>query len=563
MLKASHIPQYKDLALLLTRYGRKDFVLNLGTTDLTAESPADKPLEADVKARALAFVAALKALGPTYVKFGQILSTRGDIVPREYIEALEELQDSVEPFPYDEVEAIVETELGFRISKGFAEFEKEPIAAASLSQVHRAVMRDGREVAVKVQRPNIRETMVTDLQVFGEIAEFLEAHTTVGKKLDLVRAVEQGGRMLLAELNFRLEARNVDTFKKNLAEFEELHIPTVVHAYTTDRVLTAEFIRGSKVSRITPLMMTEQDYSRFAPVLMRAYLKQICVDGLWHSDPHPGNLFVSGDKLVLLDFGMVSRMSREMQDSIVKLLLAMTENRGREAAEVCLELGTTGEKFVRETFVRDVSDVITHFWDADYRQVNTGQLMFQLITIANNNDVRLPGEMAILAKTLLHLDSVARTLDPNFDPPSAIRDYAEQLIGYKVAQKFHPRNLYAPLLEMNELLIELPRRSREILHQAATGRSTLNIKLSQADDLLNGIHKVANRITAGIVVAALLISASLMMRVPSSVMLFGYPAISVVGYIIAVLVALATIASSLVNDHRDRVKTRRKIEMGQ
>jgi predicted unusual protein kinase regulating ubiquinone biosynthesis (AarF/ABC1/UbiB family) len=563
MLKASHIPQYKDLALLLTRYGRKDFVLNLGTTDLTTDSPADKPLEADVKARALAFVAALKALGPTYVKFGQILSTRGDIVPREYIEALEELQDSVEPFPYDEVEAIVETELGFRISKGFAEFEKEPIAAASLSQVHRAVMRDGREVAVKVQRPNIRETMVTDLQVFREIAEFLEAHTAVGKKLDLVRAVEQGGRMLLAELNFRLEARNVDTFKKNLAEFEELHIPTVVHAYTTDRVLTAEFIRGSKVSRITPLMMTEQDYSRFAPVLMRAYLKQICVDGLWHSDPHPGNLFVSGDKLVLLDFGMVSRMSREMQDSIVKLLLAMTENRGREAAEVCLELGTTGEKFVRETFVRDVSDVITHFWDADYRQVNTGQLMFQLITIANNNDVRLPGEMAILAKTLLHLDSVARTLDPNFDPPSAIRDYAEQLIGYKVAQKFHPRNLYAPLLEMNELLIELPRRSREILHQAATGRSTLNIKLSQADDLLNGIHKVANRITAGIVVAALLISASLMMRVPSSVMLFGYPAISVVGYIIAVLVALATIASSLVNDHRDRVKTRRKIEMGQ
>ena len=562
MLRASHIPQYRDLALLLTRYGRKDFVLTLDATDAATavESSPDKPLEADVEARARAFVEALKALGPTYVKFGQVLSTRGDIVPREYINALEELQDSVEPFGYDEVEAIVETELGFRISKGFAEFESEPIAAASLSQVHRAVMRDGREVAVKVQRPGIRDTILTDLEVFREIADFLEAHTAIGKKLDICRAVEQGGRMLLAELNFRLEARNVETFRKNLAEFDDLYIPAVVHDYTTERVLTAEFIRGNKVSRITPLMMTEHDYARFAPVLMRAYLKQVCVDGVWHSDPHPGNLFVSGDKLVLLDFGMVSRASREMQDSMVKLLLALTEARGREAAEVCLEIGTTGEKFVRDRFVRDVTDVVTLFWDADYRQVNTGQLMFSLISIANNNDVRLPGEMAILAKTLLHLDSVTRKLDPDFDPPSAIRDYAEQLITYKVAQKFHPRNLYAPLLEMNELLIELPRRSREIINQAATGRATVNVKLSQADDLLNGIHKVANRITAGIVVAALLIASSLMMRVPSNYTLFGYPVLSAIGYIIAVIVALAVVISSIVNDHRDRVRAKRKLE---
>jgi ubiquinone biosynthesis protein len=420
MLKAAHLGKYRALAVLLTRYGLKDFYIQTETPLHAAleETAEEKPLEPDVAARAAAFVAALKDMGPTYVKFGQVLSTRHDIVPREYLEALEALQNEVEPFPYEEVVRIVESELGTKITNAFDTFDTSPIAAASLAQVHRATMRDGRDVAVKVQRPDIRGTIEEDLQVFAEIAQFLEQHTAVGKKLDLARAVEQGGRMLMGELDFRMEARNIETFRRNLAEFEEIYVPYVIHDFTTQRMLTAEFVRGKKVSKLTPLALIDHDYSALAGSLTRAYLKQVCVDGIWHSDPHPGNVFVHEGRLILLDFGMVSRIGVDLQDEIIKLLLAVTENRGREAAEVCLEIGIPGETFSRDKFIRDITDLVTMYYDADIRQANTGRIIFAMLNVANSNDLKLPGELAMLGKTLLHLDGITRKLDPEFSPDS-------------------------------------------------------------------------------------------------------------------------------------------------
>lgn len=560
MLKAAHIGKYRDLALLLTRYGLKDFYLQPDAQVMTpgeAEGE-DKPLEPDVAARAAAFVAALKAMGPTYVKFGQVLSTRHDIVPREYIEALEELQNEVEPFAFEQVKEIVESELNVKISRAFSAFDETPIAAGSLAQVHRAAMLDGRDVAVKVQRPDIRATIEDDLQVFAEIASFLEQHTAIGKKLDMMRAVEQGGRMLLGELDFRQEARNIDLFRRNLSEFEDIYVPYVIHDFTTARVLTAEFVRGKKVSKLTPLALIDHDYSVLAATVTRAYLKQVCVDGIWHSDPHPGNVFVHEGKLILLDFGMISRIGTDLQDEIIKLLLSITENRGRDAAEVCISIGTLGEKFIRDKFVRDISDLVTTYYDADLRRTNTGRIIFALINVANGNDLRLPGELALLAKTLLHLDGITRKLDPDFSPPDAIRDYAQSLITQKIAQKFHPRNLYSPLLDFNELIIELPRRTREILDQAATGKATVNLKFAQMDDLLSGMHKIANRIAIGAIVAALIIASALMMRVDTSATIFGYPALAMLGYLAASAIGFYMAISGLLKDRRDKEKARLK-----
>lgn len=561
MLRAAHFGKYKQLALLMTRYGRRDFYLDVdrNETILESELPEEKPLEPDVQARAAAFVAELKEMGPTYVKFGQVLSTRHDLVPREYIEALEELQNEIDPFPFEQVREIVESELQVKISKAFDTFDETPLAAASLAQVHRATLRDGRHVVVKVQRPNIRTTIEDDLQVFTEIAAFLEQHTAVGKKLDLSRAVDQGFRMMLSELDFRLEARNTDLFRRNLAEFDDLYIPKIIHDYTTERVLTAEFIQGRKVSKLTPLAHVDHDYSHLADTITRAYLKQVCVDGIWHSDPHPGNVFVHEGQLILLDFGMVSRIGRDLQDQIIKLLLAITENRGRDAAEVCVDIGTAGDKFVRDNFVRDITDIVTRFYDADLRRANTGQIMFSVINAANANALKLPGEMALLAKTLLHIDGVTKRLDPDFSPTDSIRDYSEQLITQKIAQKFHPRNLYAPLLDFNELLIELPRRSRDVLDQAATGRLQLNVKFPQIDDILNGFQKVANRLTIGLVMAALIISSSMLLRIPTRLQIFGYPALPILGYLFASALGFYVVLTALIQDRRDREKARQKL----
>jgi predicted unusual protein kinase regulating ubiquinone biosynthesis (AarF/ABC1/UbiB family) len=562
MLKARDIGAYRDLLLLFTRYGRKDFRLSMKPEDLLAAEEPSGEIEPDVKKRAEAFANRLKEMGPTYVKFGQILSTRPDIVPPEYIAALESLQDQVEPFSFAEVETIVQEELGVRLSKAFETFESKPLAAASLGQVHRAALRDGREVVVKVQRPNVREQVRHDMEVFTDIAGTLEQHSDIARKLNLLGAVEQAKLTLNNEMDYLQEARNTELLRRNLAQFPEIYIPAVIHDMTTSRVLTSELVRGRKVSKLTPLQIIDHDYADLASVLTRAYLKQICVDGFWHSDPHPGNVFIREEEgqaqIVLLDFGMTSRISREFQDEIIKLLLAVASNRGAEVADACIRVSEVMDKFDAVKFVHEISVIVANFHDVDVSRVNVGQLLFNLISVANGNDLKVPAEMAMLAKTLLHLDGVTKRLDPDYDPQTVIREYAEKLMTQKLAQKFEPRNFYPALLDLNQLILDLPHRMREILDIIPAGKLTFAIKLLQAEEFLAGIHKIANRITVGVVIAALLIASSLMMRVPTGSRIGGYPTIAIVGYLIAAVAAVYLIISTLIQDKKDREKAKQK-----
>jgi ubiquinone biosynthesis protein len=555
MLKTRNIGAYRDLLVLFTRYGRRDFRLSLSPDEmLVVDDSANAPVEPDVKARAEAFANALKAMGPTYVKFGQVLSTRPDIVPPEYIVALESLQDSIDPFSFAEVEKIVEEELGVRISKAFEHFESTPLAAASLGQVHRATLRDGRDVVVKVQRPNVREQVRKDLEVFTDIAETLEQHTDLGRKMNLVGAIEQARMTLLNELNYEQEARNTEILRKNLAQFPLIEMPIVIHDLSTQRVLTTELVRGRKVSKLTALSIIENDYGELAKEITRAYLKQICVDGFWHSDPHPGNVFIreseDGPRVVLLDFGMVSRISHEFQDEIIKLLLAIASNRGVEVADSCVRLCEVQEKFEPTKFIREISTIVANYHDVDVKQVNVGQLIFNVIAIANNNELKAPPELAMLAKTLLHLDGITKRLDPDYDPQTVIREYGEQLIAQKLAQKFNPRNFYPALLDLNQLVLDLPHRMREITDMTAANKLAFGIKLLQAEEFLAGMHKIANRITVGLVIAALLVSSSLMMRV--------VPGLAMAGYLLASAAAFYLIISTLSRDRKDQERAKLK-----
>ncbi len=297
-LKPERIKRYKDVVALLIKYGRSDLVQQ-ANLDI-APSERERALAPTAEPKAEELAADLEKLGPTFIKLGQLLSTRGDLLPEPYLEALARLQDNVEPFSPAEVEQIVESELGGRISKLFAEFERDRTAAASLAQVHRARMRDGRAVVVKVQRPGVREIIVEDLEALEEIAEFIDAHTEIGKRYEFSNMLEDLRASLLRELDFKREANNLTRLRTSLREFEHIVIPEPIDDFTTSRVLTMEYIPGKKITALSPLRLMELDGPALSEEIFRAYLKQILVEGFFHADPHPGNVFVTDDNRLAL-----------------------------------------------------------------------------------------------------------------------------------------------------------------------------------------------------------------------------------------------------------------------
>src|SRR5688572_3008784 len=290
ILAPRYLPRLAATVGLFTRYGLGDFADRSGLRALVEEDEGSSNGTSPEKARA--FRKRLVELGPAYIKLGQVLSTRPDLLPESYVHELEKLQDDVPPIAYAEAEEVVESQLGGRMSKLFESFEREPLGTASLGQVHSATLRGGRDVVVKVQRPNIREILADDLDFFRELAGFLTKHTEAGARVDMLGIIAQLERALLDELDYRIEARNAATFRRALAEFPHLLIPKVIEGFTTERVLTTERIRGLKIDDLGPLVRIEHDFHPLAEELTRAYLKTIIIDGHFHADPHPGNFFV-------------------------------------------------------------------------------------------------------------------------------------------------------------------------------------------------------------------------------------------------------------------------------
>src|SRR5215218_11179375 len=432
-LKPERLKRYKDVAELLIKYGRSDLISAAGLEDSVL--PDEIAEEAGAAAPAEELAKDLEKLGPTFIKLGQLLSTRADLLPGPYLDALERLQDRIEPFPYEEVERIVSGELGVRLSKAFADFDPAPLAAASLSQVHRASMRDGREVVVKVQRPDIRDLIVGDLEALGEIAHFLDQHTELGKRYEFDNMLVNLRKSLLRELDFTIEANNLHTIGENLTEFENIVIPEPIDDFTTTRILTMEYISGKKITALNPLRLLEIDAGSLADELWSAYLKQFLVDGIFHADPHPGNVFLTDDdRIALLDLGMVGRVTRTFQDNLLRLLLAISEGRGDAAAEAAVKMGEAKEGFDRSSFERRITDLVADHSDAALSRSDAGKVTFEITRISADCWYRWAAEVTMIAKALLNLDRVVYTLDSSFDPNAIIREQSNEILQRNIVK---------------------------------------------------------------------------------------------------------------------------------
>jgi ubiquinone biosynthesis protein len=544
-LKAEHLRRYRDIAGLFWKYGRSDLVKRAGLEEALTDD--ERPPESDAPV-AEQLAADLEKLGPTYIKLGQLLSTRADLVPLPYLEALARLQDQVEPFPFEEVEGIVENELGVRISKVFATFDPVPLAAASLGQVHRAALRDGRPVVVKVQRPEIRARILADLEAFAEIAEFADKHTEAGRRYGFTDMLGQFRRTLLAELDYRQEARNLALLRENLKEFESIVVPGAFEDYTTSKVLTIEYVHGQKVTDITNIGRTELDGGLLADQLFRAYLKQILVDGFVHADPHPGNVFLTDDdRIALLDLGMVARITPGMQEKLLELLLAVSDGRPDEAAAIAVAIGHKLEDFDEASFKRRAAAVIAVNQDARVEDLQVGRTVLMLAKACGESGIRVPPELTLLGKALLNLDQVGRALHPRFDPNAAVRDAAGDLMQKRLRKSLSPASFFGSLIEAKEFAEKLPARVNRILDTVAANDLKLKVHAFDEKLLLEGFQKVANRITLGLVLAALIVGASMLMRVGSGV---GYPAPALALFLAAAAAGMALVVSIFVSDRR-------------
>ncbi|WP_229792261.1 ABC1 kinase family protein [Cognatilysobacter bugurensis] len=519
--------------------------------DPDALAPADEPVPAAGKPEE--FVRDLEALGPTFVKIGQALSTRPDMVPPAYIAALERMQDDVSPIPFDEIREVVESELGARIGKLFEYFEETPLGGASLAQVHRARLRNGREVAVKVQRPGITEQLHSDLDSLNSVATRIDRATDLGRRVQFADWVHEFRKTLIAELDYRTEAENLERFGERFQPYPQLCVPQPVWDYTRKRVLTMDLVHGVKVTDISGLRRMEQDLESLASALMRGYLDQVLVHGQIHADPHPGNLLLTQDgRLALFDLGMVAHIPPRQRDRLFQLLFAAVDGRGEDVVREAIAMGTRLEDFDETRYQREVSQLVAKFsaHRSHSRGLSEGRLVLELTRLGTACGLRTPSELSLLGKTLLNLEIVCSALAPELDVKSVVEGHLNQVMQDRMRQSMSPAKLAGDLMDMQALMRDAPRKVSDVLGLLAENRLQMRVTGLEESHLMENLQKIANRITAGLVTAALIVASALVMRVDVGPTLFGYPAIALVMFLIGSALGLTIVISALMRDRR-------------
>lgn len=492
----------------------------------------------------------LKSMGPTYVKLGQLLSTRPDLLPPPFLEALATLQDDVEVVDYVEIEKIFKEELGVRISKAFASFEQKPLASASIGQVHRAVMHSGKTVAIKVQRPGIRKRFIEDLDALMSMSEKVENYSETARDYAVHSVIEELRYILLKELDYTLEAQNLATLKSNLKEFEHIFIPAPIMDYCSSKVLTMEFVEGGKITKVSPLKRLNIPFEPLVDDLVKGYLKQIIVDGFAHADPHPGNVYLTPEnKIALMDLGMVAKFSNEMQETILKLMIALSNYDGSRVADILLSISEYDEKNKDlQNFRKNVIRKIQENENARAKDLQTGRILIKMNQMAAKEGIHIPVELNILGKILLNLDQIVAYLAPEYDLNKTVKDYVQHLMQKRVKENLKPENLMELFLEMKDLTENLPYRLNKFTELLAENRLSIKVDAIDEQRFTDAFQKVANRITAGLIIAALIVGAAMLVRVPTSWTIWGYPAFAFFLFITAAIIGLYLLYQILLKD---------------
>ncbi|BAU42609.1 ABC1 kinase family protein [Leptolyngbya sp. O-77] len=455
-------------------------------------------------------------LGPVYVKLGQLLSTRPDLLPPDYIEALSTLQAKVPPVEWAEIEAVIRESVSCPVEDVFLAINPEPVAAGSIAQTHRATLKDGREVALKVQRPGLLSVVEQDIALIRAIAS-LVAQTEFGKLYDVVTLAEEFSQALRAELRFTQEATYTDQLRTNLGRSRwfdpaQLVVPQIIWEHTTDQLLVMEWLDGK------PLLLAEFAHAEdersekraIANLLLRAFFQQVCLDGFFHADPHPGNLFYLSDgRVALLDCGMVGRLDPRTQDILLELILAIVSLDAQRCAQLTLQLAPSEEPISLTRLETDYERLLRQYYSLNLGQINFSLLFYEVLQAARKNKIRVPGNLGLCAKAIANLEGVARTLDPEFNFSEQIRPLMTDLFRRKLVGDAPLPAFLRTLLDLKNLSLQSPRQVELLLDRVTSETLNWNLTVRELDTLRRTVDSSANRLSFSIVVGALIMGAAI------------------------------------------------------
>ena len=531
------LPRLHVIASVMIRYGWGDLVRLLGISGVLERAgrvlrwhstSETSQLDAPVRIRR-----ALEELGPTFVKLGQLLATRVDMFPPNWIAEFEKLHSQVPAVPYEALHSDLVAALKGEPADVFAEFDPVPLAAASIAQVHRATLKDGTPVVVKIRRPNIEDVIRADLRILEHAARLLESEMPDSRRYDPVQIVSQFRRSLNRELDLAKEARNIDQFARNFADDPLVQIPKVYWAFTNDRVNVQEQIIGLSGASSDRLRERGLDPVLLARRGADVVLRMVLVHGYFHADPHPGNmLFLPDNRIGIIDFGMVGMLTQLRRHQLVDLLHALTRKDEQALLQVLLDWSddSVGDE---ARLAYDVAELLQSYDDLQLKDVKIGGLLNDITALMRDNNLMLPADLTLLFKTLITLEGLGQQLDPRFHMIDNVTPFVERIIHERYTPQALLKRGRKSVREALEVMADVPRDLRHLLRDVRRGRIRVDLDLKRLDNFGQQLDRASNRIAMGILTASLVVGSSIILTVDKGPMLFGLPFFGLIGFLIA------------------------------
>ena len=541
------VQRLTEIAAVLVRHGLSYFVSRLNLSrylprrEQFMASGSEEALDRESVAARL--TRAMEDLGPTFVRLGQLLASRPDLLDEEFIHEFQRLQDRVAPFPSEEARAIVEAELGRPVGELFARFEDEPAASGSLAQVHRATLPDGTEVVVKVKRPGIDRLVLTDLSLLRPLAAYAERQVPELQMVQPVALLEELERTIRRELDFVTEASNTARFHRELAEVPGAVCPRVFWDLTSSGVLTMERLDGARITDLDAIGKIGANRGELARRLADIFLKQYLDMGVFHGDPHPGNLLILRNGAIgIIDFGMVGRLTTELQNKLGALLVALVGREVDIVAELCFSLGMMGEEFNETAFKVGVVELLDKYYGMPLKRIDPGRVFSDVTSLARDTRLVLPRDFVLLAKSLVTIVSTARLLDPDFNLSEILRPRAQAVLRRRLAPRELAKSVGLNLWGFGTLVQALPRSFLRILRRAESGKLQVTFRHAGYEKFVSELDRAANRITVSLILASFVVGSSLLLTAKAGGL--GYDSrsiLGVLGYAVAAILGIWTV----------------------